>query len=87
MALVGQCGEPLPHTTLQVLWSSLGGCHQGPEELGQVVIGRDLRNFEFCLWARSQEPGAGLALWSQPCQNGAVWEQPLLGLRVLGCGW
>lgn len=53
MALVGQCGEPLPYITLQVLCHLVGGCHQGPEELGGDWVG--LVGHEFCLRATSQK--------------------------------
>lgn len=82
MALVGQCGEPLPHTTLQVLWLSVGGCHQGPEELAQVVIGWDLWP-EFCLQATSQE----LAMhWGLSCVKTEQSGNSPCGPKVAGRG-
>ena len=76
MALVGQCGEPLPHITLQVLWSSLGGCHQGPEELGQVVTGWDLRTVSFV-------SGPGARSWLCTVDSG-LSKQSSLGTAPVG---
>lgn len=53
MALLGQCGEPLPYITLQALCHPVGGCHQGPKELGGDWVG--LVDHEFHFRATSQK--------------------------------